>query len=167
MAIVQRNYIPTLSERLESGGLAQIVSLKGGSRTWFALSCLGHFLDTHTGDPPLSLWLSNEGELYPEAIQQYWNIPLSRMLLIRAPSTEEVWRTALDAVQTGLFAWIFLKTERSGQSAQMRKLQLAAEKTKTRILILCQARIPHWNLKASIQVTPEIADSHAHPLLKK
>jgi len=155
-----------LTSRLENGGLAQIVSLKGGSRTWFALSCLGHFLNTTTADPPLFLWLSNEGELYPEALYHYWGIPLSRMLMIKAPSSEEVWRTSLDAVQTGLFTWVLVKAEQSGTPAQMRKLQLTAEKTRTKVLILCQSKLPHWTLKISVKVPPEelIAESESMKL---
>lgn len=137
---------------IEKGGVAQIFSLKGGSRTWFALSCLGQFLRINTGDPPLSLWISEECELYPEALYYYWEIPLSRVLLVRPPTSMEVWKTAVDAAQTGLFAWIIVKTETSCDTTRARKLQLVAEKTKTRVLLLSHSKLPHWTLRASIRV---------------
>lgn len=168
MTFVQQNYAfaplasaealsMQLRTRLEKGGLAQIVSHEGGSRTWFALTCLGHFLKTTTGDPPLSLWISNEGELYPEALHHYWSVPLSRMLLVQVPTSEIVWQTLLDAVQTGLFHWVLVKTGKSGSPAQMRKLQLSAEKTKTKVLILCQSPLPHWTLKTSVAVPADVS----------
>ena len=147
--------VTQVSLRLERGGLAQIFSLKGGSRTWFALSCLGQFLKNHTGDPPLSLWVSDDSELYPEAIHHYWGIPLSRVLLIKTPSSEDAWKVSVDAVQTGLFAWVFLKTDRAGEARVLRKLQILSEKTQTKVLLLCQAKLPHWTLKTSVEVLCE------------
>lgn len=151
--------IRTLSEKLLRGGLAQISSLKGGARTWFALSCLGYSLKQQPADPPLSLWISHEGVLYPEPLYYYWRIPLARFLQVSAPGPPDVWRLGLESVQTGLFEWVFLRTEQACHSTFLRKLQLAAERTETRVLILCQKNLAHWTLKSHLQLEGEDANS--------
>jgi len=138
--------------RLREGGLAQVTSFNGGSKTWFALTCLSTFLENHHGDPPLSLWISDEAYLYPETIYSRSKIPLSRLLFVKVDVGKEAWRVTLESVQTGLFLWVLLRTQASPAPAFLRKLQLCAEKSKTRVMILSQTRLPHWTLKTSVDV---------------
>jgi hypothetical protein len=155
-----------LKVRLEKGGLAQITSSPGGSKTWFALACLGQFLKSYQGDPPLSLWISEEGLLYPESVILQ-GIPLSRLLMVKVMTSSEAWKIALEAMQTGLFAWLLLRTAKPCLPAHLRKLQLCAEQNQSRMLLLSQASIPHWTLKAFVAVNDSRTNSYAHSLFSK
>lgn len=155
--------IEALNHKLTKGGLAQISSHKGGSRTCFALSCLRYSLKNSDVEPPLSLWISDGGILYPEPLHYYWKIPLARFVQVSAPGPPEVWRLGLESVQTGLFEWVFLRTEQVCHPTFLRKLQLSAERTTTRVLILCQKKLAHWTLKSHLQ----LEESHANTVLPK
>jgi hypothetical protein len=148
---------------LREGGLAQISSLPGGSRTRFALSCLASWLAPHEEAPSsYSLFISDEGLLYPPAVVTQWKIPLAHLLLVKARDAPEVWRAGLEGVQTGLFAWIFLRPSRGCEAAHLRRLQLGAERTRTRVCLLTQARLPHWMMKARFEVENE-STAHSAP----
>jgi hypothetical protein len=154
-----------LKVRLEKGGLAQITSSPGGSKTWFALACLTQFLKSYHGDPPLSLWISDEGTLYPGSLILQ-DIPLSRFLMVKVMTSSDAWKISLEAMQSGLFAWILLRTRKPCVPVHLRKLQLCAERNRNRMLLLCPAKIPHWTLKAFVAVNPP-RNSHAHSLFSK
>jgi hypothetical protein len=149
--------VTALNWRLERGGVAQITSLKGGSKTWFALCCLGQSLESHHGDPPLSLWISDDGLLYPESLYHFWNIPLSRLLLITVENRVEVWKVVLESIQTGLFLWILIRTTSSCHPSYLRKIQLEAERSQCRVLLLGSQKIPHWILKAKVEVDANLS----------
>lgn len=148
---------------LERGGLVQTTSLRGGSRTRLALSYLeARFApsgaESRASDPPSSaffLWVADEGVLYAEALHERWHIPLYRLLLVKVPDPQEVWRVGLEAVQTGLFGWVFLRASRACGTAHLRKLQLCAEKASCRVFLLNETKLPHWTLKASLEAGDE------------
>ena len=140
---------------LEKGGLFHVSSPRGGS-TRFALSCLNLFLETV--DPPLSpcrahyLWIADEGFLYPVALPFHCRTPVSRWLLVKARDPTETWKIALEAIQTGLFGFVFLRPSRSCDATHLRRLQLSSERTQTRIFLLGNLRFPHWVIKHSFEV---------------
>lgn len=143
-----------LLERLDRGGLAQ-VSSRGGSKTYFALSCVSASLHSRPGAPPFLLWIADEGFPYPPLLARYWDLPLGRFLMVQPPSPAETWKAALEAVQTGIFGWVLVRPSRGGPPLAARRLQLAAEKTACRVLLLLDAPFPHWTLKASFVVDGE------------
>lgn len=167
MPLLRHKELPTLSASpyasggtlsvltaLEKGGLSQILSLRGGSsKTRFALSCLRAYLGFSYGPPPLSIWISDEGLLYPPVLSSYW--PLSRFVLVKASSAKEVWTAGLEAVQSGLFDWVCLKASRGCEAAHLRKLQIQSERTESRVLLLPRQKLPHWPLKLSIEAEPK------------
>jgi hypothetical protein len=142
--------------RLERGGLAQVMSFQGGSTIGFALSCLTASFEIGNGKQdlplPLSLWVSDEGSLYPPVVYEHWRALLSRLLIVQTGDPMEVWRVGLESIQTGLFTWIFLRPSRACHPNYLRKIQLSAERTKSRVLLLCSHKLPHWTLKASFEV---------------
>jgi hypothetical protein len=155
-----------LTQKLEKGGVAQITSLRGGSKTWFALSCLGLFLESYHGDPPLSLWVSDDGLLYPESLYHLWNIPLSRLLLVSVGHVphhqdghQEIWKVVLESIQTGLFLWILIRTSSSCHPSYLRKIQIEAERAQCRVLLLGSQKMPHWILKAKVEVDANLVSS--------
>jgi hypothetical protein len=93
------------------------------------------------------LWISDEGTLHAEAVHQQGEIPLSHLLVIQAPNAMEVWRTALEATQTGLFATIFLRASRPCSVAHLRKLQLVSQKMQCEVFIFSSYAVAHWTLK--------------------
>lgn len=95
-------------------------------------------------------WVADEGVLYPEAIHQEWEIPLSRLLFVKATEPKEVWKTALDAAQTGIFQTIFVRPSQACPTAHLRKLQLTAEKQNCSVFLLTPFAIPHWMLKKTL-----------------
>ena len=155
---------------LSQGGLAHVFSLPGGSKTEFAVD----FLHSVFGPPPLTdgtanpayaFFASDEGTFYPVPLydSEIGRRILSRLLIVRLKAAEEVWKTGLEAVQTGLFQQVFLRPSRPSHPSFLSKLQIASEKTRSRIFLLSQAKLPHWVFKTSFEVQP----AHpVHPLLR-
>jgi len=145
---------------LNSGGLAKVNSYPGGSRMKQALSWIGP-----SSDPPSPLseaihpteyfiFISDEGFLYPPALQGNRPIPLSRLVLVKVKIAEDVWKVGLETIQTGIFSWIFLRPSRGCSSIHLRKMQLECEKTKSRVVVLSQSNLPHWMFKFSLDAFP-------------
>jgi hypothetical protein len=158
-----------------SGGLTQIP--QGGSAIRVALSCLGAPQDVALAGPPLppspnqglisrltsisyAIWISDEGWLYTPTLHHHWNIPLERLLLVRVKDAMDVWRLALEAVQTGLFQWAILRPSRLCPTGYLRKIQLTAESTRCQIIVLSEERLPHWVLRKTKETKEtQIADA--------
>jgi hypothetical protein len=128
------------------GGLIQVLS-GGTSKTQTALLESTQAIKTKQS---YFLWIADEGVLYPEVVHQEWDIPLSHLLFVKAAEPKEVWKTALDAAQTGLFQTIFVRPSQACPTAHLRKLQLIAEKQKCSIFLLTPFAVPHWMLKKTI-----------------
>jgi hypothetical protein len=93
---------------------------------------------------------------YPEALWNHWRIPLGQLLLVKVQSPEEGWRVALETVQTVLFRWVVLRPSRSASVAQLRKLQLSAEDTGSRVLLLGKNKLPHWVCRETIELPDSV-----------
>lgn len=144
-----------------STGLIQLNNHPGGSRTQFALSCLNAFVQSDPPSPTSGtsgyyIFISEGGSLYPPALLEK-KVPLSRMLLVKTQEAKETWRAAIEAVQTGLFSWIFLKPSKGCGQGQIRKLRLLADKAKTRVLVFPSERLPHWMFKMNLEISHEHA----------
>ena len=98
-------------------------------------------------------WASDGGSLYPEALYHFWQIPLSHLCLVCPPTPQEVWRVGLEAIQTGLFGWVFLRPSLPCHPSHLRKLQLHAEKTRTRVLLFSENKLPHWMCTLNVEVS--------------
>ena len=122
-------------------GLTEVLSTRGGSKTRFTLSCLGSPL------PQPSLFVSDEGVPYPHP-------SLPPLLIIKAPTSLDVWRVGLEATQTGLFENIILRPSASCPVAHLRRLQIHAERTRTRIFLLPRIKLPHWLIKNTYETNP-------------
>lgn len=167
-----------LCSALEPGGLAQLIALPGGSKTQFAfgLSAQDRSTKRPEAGPPFPscraeaerrriapkqsedgffFWASDQGTLYPESLYHRWGVDPHRLLLVTLPEASDVWRVGLEAVQTGLFAWAFLRPSRGTSVAHLRKLQLEAEKTGTRVLLLLEQKLPNWMCRFSYAVDNE------------
>jgi hypothetical protein len=137
-------------------GLIQVTTLPGGSRTHLAFECLSHALQV---DPPASslspyfIFISDEGVLYPPALNLF-SIPLSRFLMVKTPDSPSAWNTALEALQTGLFAFIFLRPSKLCHSSQLRRMQLLSEKLKAKVFLLSAEKLPHWTIKGRLIAKP-------------
>lgn len=142
---------------LQHGGLAQIRACRGGSRTRFAITCLGLAAQSDPPSPSLSgsrevpygVWVSDEGYLYPPAFHD--RFPLERLLLIKTPRARDTWQVGLEAVQSGLFQWVLLRPGDGCPDIFLRKMQLAAGRTHCRVLLLTEKPLPHWTLKTSFE----------------
>ncbi|MSP18850.1 MAG: hypothetical protein EXR74_04695 [Bdellovibrionales bacterium] len=138
-------------------GLAQVTSLPGGSKTHLAFECLSVFLKADPPAPSKQLntnfsyfaFISDEGSVYPPALHAL-GIPLSRVLIIKTTTPEQVWKTGLESLQTGLFSFIFLRPSKICPTAHLRKLQLSSERKKAKVFVLSDHKLPHWTLKASL-----------------
>ena len=131
-------------------GLAQVTTLPGGSKTQLAFECLSYSLQADPPDPsPYFIFISDLGMVYPPALQAL-AIPLSRILLVKTPNADSVWKTTLEALQTGLFSFIFLRPSGLCSTQFLRKLQLSTEKAHAKVFILSDLKLPHWNLRASL-----------------
>jgi hypothetical protein len=106
-----------------------------------------------------SIFISDEGTLYPPALQK-WQIPLSQFLLIKTNGAMQSWKTTLEALQTGLFRWVFLRPSKPCDFVQLRKLQLEAEKRKASVFLFSQAKLPHWLFKKRLELTQPLEVSH-------
>ena len=133
---------------VEKGGLAQIHSAKGSPRLAFALGLLSAQKENET----FFLWVSDQGYLFPEALSQHLVLPLQQFVLAKVPSAADVWKVTLEGIQSGLFGWIFLRSSRGCPPAFLRKLQLHAERSHARVVILCEEKLPHWLLKTSWEI---------------
>jgi len=136
---------------VEKGGLAQLHSSKGAPRLAFALDLLA----AHQTEPSYFLWVSDEGYLFPETLSRRTAFPLQHFVLAKVPSAPEVWKVTLEGIQSGLFGWIFLRSSRGCPPAFLRKLQLQAERSKSRVVILCEEKLPHYLMKTSWEIDGE------------
>jgi len=134
---------------MEKGGLAQVHSPKGLPRLGFTLSLLKDHKGSVQAWETFFLWVSDEGYLFPETLSQRFHFPLQQLVLAKVPTALDVWKVALEATQSGLFGWIFLRPSRGCPPAFLRKLQLHSERMRSRIIILCPEKLPHWLLKTS------------------
>ncbi len=125
-----------------------------GGAILFALSCI---TTTRQGTAPPyppsnhSLWISDEGCLNPAVlVARRIDLPLPQLILLTPPNAQECWRVAIEAAQSGLFTWILFRPSRIPDVSTSRRLQLAAERSSTRVLILAELDLPHWVLKATV-----------------
>jgi hypothetical protein len=138
-------------------GLAQVTSLPGGSKTHLAFECLSVSLKADPPAPSQSLtaqttdfiFISDEGTVYPPALNAL-GIPLSKVLTVKTETSQQVWKTGLEAIQTGLFSFVFLRPSKPCTTPDLRKLQLCAERKKNKVLVLSDHKLPHWTLKKKI-----------------
>jgi len=145
------------------GGLVQVTSPSGGSKTRVALSCLGF-------DPPLpsqpqpayGIFISDEGLFYPHPLAQYPSL-LSQLLIVKTKESKEVWQTALEAIQTGLFSWILLRPSQTCHPHHLRKLQLGAERTRSWVLLLSDLSLPQWAFRRSYRGVFRLRTSSLSP----
>lgn len=93
-----------------------------------------------------AVFVADEGILYPTVLAS-GPLPLSRWLLVKTDKPEDVWKVGLEAIQTGLFGWILLRPSRACHPHHLRKLQLSAERTRSRVLILSSLKLPHWMMR--------------------
>jgi hypothetical protein len=122
---------------------------RGEPGTAFALQCLKtQELGSSLPSPHLSygVFISDEGLLYPPALQK-WQISLSRFLMIHTDTALQTWKSALEALQTGLFRWIFLRTSKPCDATHLRKLQLECKRKSTSVFLFSKAQLPHWFFK--------------------
>lgn len=140
---------------LARGGLFQVTSPRGGA-TQFFLSRAGVF-------EGYCLWISDEAMLYPPALLCRSSIPLSRWCFVRVEAPKEAWRVGLEATYTGLFQWILVRPSQTCSPAHLRRLQIAAERARTKILVLGNLKIPHWVLTLSLEIDREAQDE-TYPL---
>jgi hypothetical protein len=141
-------------------GLAQVTSLPGGSKTHLAFECLSVSLKADPPAPASSfegqtsyfIFISDEGTIYPPALKVL-AIPLSRVLTVKTETSDQVWKTGLEAIQTGLFSFVFLRPSKTCPTASLRKLQLWAERKKSKVFVLSDHSLPHWTLKKKISAS--------------
>ncbi len=93
-------------------------------------------------------WASDEGLLNAEALHERGLISVERLLLVKTQTPEDVWRVGQEAVETALFGGVLLKPSRLCALGPLRKLQITAERTRTRVILLTRDRVPHWLCKA-------------------
>lgn len=117
--------------------------------TAFALQCLPK-QELGSSLPPFKkeycVFISDQGCIYPPALQK-WQISLSQFLIIQTDTARQVWKVTLEALQTGLFRWIFLRPSQSCPVSHLRRLQIESKKRKTSIFLFSKAPLPHWFFK--------------------
>lgn len=143
-------------------GLFLLRPQRGEPGTAFALQCLktqelGSSLSPTITD--YGVFISEEGTLYPPALQK-WQISLSQFLIIRTNTALQTWKSALEAVQTGLFRWIFLRTSKPCDVTHLRKLQLESERKNASVFLFSKAQLPHWFFKKSFSAPPSLEVFH-------
>ncbi len=97
-----------------------------------------------------AFWISDSGQLNPEAFHQLDCFPLENLIVAYPTDPKEVWRTGLEAIGTGLFRWAFLKVSTGCLPSQLRQLQLQSERVNCRTFILCRNPLPHWLFRFSL-----------------
>lgn len=100
-----------------------------------------------------AVWISDTGVLNAEAFHQLECFPLQNLIVAYPPEPRDVWRIGLEAIQSGLFRWAFLKVSEGCEPSFLRKLQLASEKIHCRTFILCARPLPHWLFRFSFGST--------------
>lgn len=135
---------------------------RGEPGTAFALQCLktqelGSSLSSNNTD--YGIFISDEGSLYPPALQK-WQISLSNFLMIYTDTALQTWKATLEAIQTGLFRWVFLRTSKPCDGIHLRKLQLESEKKNTSVFLFSKAPLPHWFFKKPFSPVPPLEVCH-------
>jgi hypothetical protein len=106
-----------------------------------------------------SVFISDEGTLYPPALQK-WHICLEQFLIIQTDSAYQSWKTALEAIHTGLFRWVFLRPSKPCDTHHLRKLQIESEKKHSSVFLFSKAKLPHWFFKKQLPSLPYLEVSH-------
>ena len=107
------------------------------------------FSAPHLAPAPLCLWISDEGFLYPGVLRHSSVIPVSNWLLVKTKNAKDVWLTADEASQTGLFPFIFIRPSANCHAVYLRRLQLSTERSKSRVFVFTSFKLPHWFLKGA------------------
>ncbi len=135
----------------KEAGLFLFHPQRGEPSTAFALEYLRNQKLGSPQSSDYSVFISDEGTLYPPALQKR-QISLSHFLLIQTDTAIQSWKAALEAVQTGLFRWVFLRPSQACDVTHLRKLQLESEKTNTSLFLFSHSKLPHWFFKKRLPV---------------
>jgi hypothetical protein len=110
---------------------------------------------------PPYVWISDEVMLYPPAAA----LTPSQWLMIQTPKAQETWRVTLEAIQSGLFRGVFARPSVGCSAPQLRKLQLAAERSRNQVFILGKVQIPHWMVTLTLEIERKATyENDADPL---
>lgn len=143
-------------------GLHLFCPQRGGPGTASALECLGK---KELGSPlstqqkEYAVFISDEGILYPPTLHK-WHISLEQFLMIHTSSAYQSWKTALEALHTGLFRWIFLRPSQPCDTQHLRKLQIESEKKRSSVFLFSKVQLPHWFFKKRHSSLPSLEVSH-------
>jgi len=143
-------------------GLYLLCPQRGGPGT---ASALQHLQKKELGSPlspqqkEYAVFISDEGILYPPSLQK-WHISLEQFLMIHTSSAYQSWKTALEALHTGLFRWVFLRPSQPCDTQHLRKMQIASEKKRSSVFLFSKAQLPHWFFKKKHPALPSLEVSY-------
>lgn len=143
-------------------GMYLLCPHRGGPGTASALQCLQKI---ELGSPLSSqqkeyaVFISDEGILYPPTLQK-WHISLEQFLMIQTNNAYQSWRTALEALHTGLFRWVFLRPSQPCDTQHLRKMQIESERKRTSVFLFSKVQLPHWFFKKKHPSLPSLEASY-------
>ena len=133
-------------EGIPRGAITEISGADGSGKTEVVL----RFLAEHPG--MRVAWIETELTAYPCTFMQM-NVDLVRVLFVEA-GEQAVW-AAMQTLRSGLFGAVILSSHASCNEMDLRRLQLASEKSELATLLLCPTPTTHnhWPIQMQLHVS--------------
>ena len=99
-------------------------------------------------------WIEEELGVFPSAFSQY-GVSLDRVLFVDAPPDQALW-SAQQILRSGVFQFLVLqRSKQSYEELNLRKLQLAAEKSNTTVILISPRpqKQGAWPISVQLQVS--------------
>lgn len=113
---------------LPKGAVVEVSGQAGGGKTEVVLRFLAENPDTRVA------WVEDEMTVYPCAFPQN-RVGLERVLFVESPAAETLW-TVHQILRSQVFGVVVVRSRSGIDEMALRRLQLAAEKAQTTILLL-------------------------------
>lgn len=141
-----------LESGLPKGAVVEVSGQAGGGKTEVVLKFLAENPDARVA------WVEDELTVYPCAFPQN-RVGLERVLFVESPAAETLW-TAHQILRSQVFGILILRTTRALDEMALRRLQLAAEKTQSTIILLNEesARRGTWPIAVQLKAHRSIEE---------
>jgi hypothetical protein len=146
-ASVPKQKASFLPDGVAPGSLMEVSGSPGGGKTELVLRFLSQNSHGRVA------WVGEGLDIFPTALPQY-GVSMDRVLFVEAPHGQGLW-SAQQILRSGVFSFLVLQRPKtSWEEIVFRKLQLAAEKSQTTLIILSETpqKQGAWPISIQLQV---------------
>ena len=141
-----------LDNGLPKGAVVEVSGSAGGGKTEIVLRFLAENPEARVA------WIEDEMTVYPCAFPQN-RVGLERVLFVESRPQDTLW-TVHQILRSSVFGVIVLRVRNALDEMALRRLQLAAEKTQTTVVLLSEeaARRGTWPIAVQLQASRSLEE---------